>query len=44
MVADRKLYARRRDRTLTVRGPSTVLVFANESSMIDFADRLFGRF
>ena len=40
----RKLYVRRGDRTLIVRGPSTVLVFANESSMIDFADRLFGRF
>ncbi len=40
----RKLYVRRGERTLVVRGPSTILVFANESSMIDFADRLFGRF
>lgn len=40
----RKLYVRRGERTLIVRGPSDVLVFANESSMIDLADRLFGRF
>jgi hypothetical protein len=40
----RKLYVRRGEDTLIVRGPQSLLVFANESSMIDLADRLFGRF
>lgn len=40
----RKLFVRRGERTLIVRGPKDLHVFADESSMIDFADRLFGRF
>ena len=40
----RKLYVRRGDRTLIIRAPSTLPVLSTESTMIDLADRLFGRF
>lgn len=39
----RKLYVRRGDLTLIIRGPSTLPVLSTESTMIDLADRLFGR-
>jgi hypothetical protein len=39
----RKLYVRRGDATLIVRAPTTLPILSTESTMIDFADRLFGR-
>ena len=39
----RRIYVRRGDRTLMVRGSSALPVLSTESTMIDFADRLFGR-
>ena len=39
----RKLYVRRGERTLTIRASSALPILSTESTMIDFADRLFGR-
>jgi hypothetical protein len=39
----RKLYVRRGDATLIIRASSALPVLSTESTMIDFADRLFGR-
>lgn len=39
----RKLYVRRGDTTLVISGSSALPVLSTESTMIDFADRLFGR-
>jgi hypothetical protein len=39
----RKLYVRRGDTTLIVRGSAALPILSTESTMIDFADRLFGR-
>lgn len=39
----RKLYVRRGDATLIIRAPSALPILSTESTMIDFADRLFGR-
>jgi hypothetical protein len=40
----RVVYARRGDKTLILRFPPTLLALSTESQIIDFADRLFGRF
>jgi hypothetical protein len=39
----RKLYVRRGDATLIIRAASALPILSTESTMIDFADRLFGR-
>jgi hypothetical protein len=39
----RKLYVRRGDATLIIRASSALPILSTESTMIDFADRLFGR-
>jgi hypothetical protein len=39
----RKIYVRRGDTTLVISGSSALPVLSTESTMIDFADRLFGR-